>query len=182
MRLELTGRHVDITPALRRLVEIKLARLERLLPASALSAQVVLTRERHDRRADLTLHTRGEKFLHGAGRSSRWDAAMGEAVDKIKQQAKKVKGKWQERKRHLKEPPGPGAGERPPAPPPVAVRMPRILRSTRTALKPMSVADAAREAEASRDGIIVFRNEETAAVAVVVRRPTGELTLIETEA
>jgi hypothetical protein len=60
--------------------------------------------------------------------------------------------------------------------------MPRILRSTRTALKPMSVADAAREAEASRDGVIVFRNEETAAVAVVVRRPTGELTLIETEA
>ena len=30
MRLELTGRHVDITPALRKLVEGKLAKLERI--------------------------------------------------------------------------------------------------------------------------------------------------------
>ncbi len=35
MRLELTGRHVDITPALRRLVDRKLARLERVLNDSA---------------------------------------------------------------------------------------------------------------------------------------------------
>ena len=39
MRLELTGRHVDITPGLRRLVEGKLAKLERLLNDSAVSAQ-----------------------------------------------------------------------------------------------------------------------------------------------
>ena len=45
MRLELTGRHVDITPSLRRLVDKKLARLERMLNDSALSAQVVLTGE-----------------------------------------------------------------------------------------------------------------------------------------
>mgnify|MGYP003694102225 CR=1 FL=1 len=31
MRLELTGRHVDITPALRRLVDTKLGKLERVL-------------------------------------------------------------------------------------------------------------------------------------------------------
>ena len=43
MRLELTGRHVDVTPVLRRLVNKKLARLERLLNDSAVSAQVVLT-------------------------------------------------------------------------------------------------------------------------------------------
>ena len=37
MRLELTGRHVDISPALRRLVDAKLARLERLLNDAAVS-------------------------------------------------------------------------------------------------------------------------------------------------
>ena len=46
MRLELTGRHVDITPALRRLLDTKLSRLERLLNDSAVSAQAVLTREK----------------------------------------------------------------------------------------------------------------------------------------
>jgi ribosomal subunit interface protein len=47
MRLELTGRHVEITPALRRLVEGKLEKLERLLNHRAVSAHAVLTREKH---------------------------------------------------------------------------------------------------------------------------------------
>jgi len=42
MRLVLTGRHVDITPGLRRLVDRKLARLERILGNALVSAQVKL--------------------------------------------------------------------------------------------------------------------------------------------
>jgi ribosome-associated translation inhibitor RaiA len=45
MRLVLTGRHVDITPGIRRLVDGKLARLERLLGDSFISAQITLSRE-----------------------------------------------------------------------------------------------------------------------------------------
>ena len=99
MRLELTGRHVDITPALRRLLDAKLSKLERLLNDSAVSAQAVLTREKHRHRADITLHARGEKFLHGVGDSASWEGSLSEAIGKIAQQAQKVKGKWQERKR-----------------------------------------------------------------------------------
>src|SRR4029453_12189249 len=99
MRLELTGRHVDITPALRRLLDTKLSKLERVLNHRALSAQVVLTREKHRHRADITLHARGEKFLHGVGDSGSWETSLSVAIDKITQQAHKVKGKWQERKR-----------------------------------------------------------------------------------
>src|SRR6266700_8043040 len=99
MRLELTGRHVDITPALRRLVDSKLAKLERLLNNSVVSAQAVLTREKHRHRTDITLHARGEKFLHGVGDSGRWETSVSAAIEKLTQQAHKVKGKWQERKR-----------------------------------------------------------------------------------
>jgi len=60
--------------------------------------------------------------------------------------------------------------------------MPRILRATRLPVKPMSVADAAREIEAGGDGVVVFRDLETAAVSVLYRRHNGELTLVETEA
>src|SRR5262249_7448111 len=100
MRLELTGRHVDITPTLRRLVDKKLAKLERMLNDSAVSAQAVLTREKHGVRAEITLHARGEKFLHGLGNSQTLETSIGAAVEKIAQQALKVKGKWQGRKRH----------------------------------------------------------------------------------
>jgi putative sigma-54 modulation protein len=194
MRLELTGRHVEITPTLRRLVDNKLARLERLLNDSAVSAQAVLTREKHGRRTDITVHARGEKFLHGFGNSLTWEVSICEAIDKIAQQAQKVKGKWQERKRRGRRTSRPvgtsvGAGESggnialEPARGPAAVRprMPRILRASRQPIKAMSVAEAAREADVIRDGIVVFRDADTAAISVLYRGPNGELTLVETE-
>jgi putative sigma-54 modulation protein len=99
MRLELTGRHIEITPALRRLVGRRLLRLERMLNDNAVSAQVVLTNEKYNRRADVTLHTRGEKFLHGVGEATSWEASMTQVMRKIAQQAQRVKGKWRERTR-----------------------------------------------------------------------------------
>jgi putative sigma-54 modulation protein len=102
MRLELTGRHIEITPALRRLVGRRLLRLERMLNDNAVSAQVVLTYGKHGRRADVTLHARGEKFLHGVGESGSWEASMTEVMRKIVQQAQRVKGKWRERTRRTR--------------------------------------------------------------------------------
>ena len=64
MRLELRGHHVDVTPALRRLVGAELAKLERVLNNSAVSAQAILTLEKYRHRADITLHARGERFLY----------------------------------------------------------------------------------------------------------------------
>lgn len=186
MRLELTGRQVDITPALRRLVDKKLARLERMLNDSALSAQVVLTREKRGRRADVTLHARGEKFLHGVGAATAWETSMSQAIDKIAQQAHRVKGKWQERKRRGTRPGPLAVGEREaiaPATRPVRerLRMPHILRASRQAIKAMSIGDAAREVEANGEGVVVFKDATTAAISVLYRRSNGELTLVETE-
>jgi putative sigma-54 modulation protein len=183
MRLELTGRHVEITPALRRLVNSKLAKLERLLQDRAVSAQVVLTHEKHRRRADITLHARGEKFLHGVGDSSNWETSVKLAIDKIAQQAQRMKGKWQGRKRQRQGeevPPPVGPAPRGGRVAAVRIRMPPILRAERQGIKSMSVADAAREARASGDGIVVFRDRETESIAVLYRR-NGELTLVETE-
>ena len=188
MRLELTGRHVDITPMLRRAVDTKLARLTRMLNDNAVSAQVVLTREKRERRADVTLHARGEKFLHGVGVSGSWEASMSQAIDKIAQQAQKVKGKWQERKRRNPESaPGTSAGRDGVAASParlarVRPHMPPILRASRQALKVMSLTDAAREVAATAEGLLVFRDAQTAAISVLFRRTDGELTLVETEA
>lgn len=187
MRLELTGRHVDITPSLRRLVDTKLARLERLLNDSAVSAQTVLTREKHRCRADVTVHARGDKFLHGVASSASWECSVGEAIDKIAQQAQRIKGKWQERKRRSRRAKpigaaGPGALEPVPlAAPRIRPRMPRTLRASRQVIKPMSVTEAAREVEVSGDGVLVFRNVDSSAISVLYRRPNGELGLVETE-
>jgi putative sigma-54 modulation protein len=189
MRLELTGRHIDITPALRRLVDTKIGKLERLLNDSALSAQAVLTREKHRHRTEITVHARGDNFLHGVGNSTTWEASLSQAIDKVSQQAQRVKGKWQGRKRQGAIKAVPIVDEHREA---VAVRaapvrrerarMPRIVRASRQTIKPMSVTDAAKEIDVARDGIVVFRDLTTEAINVLYRRPNGELTLVETEA
>lgn len=190
MRLELTGRHVDITPALRRLVEGKLGKLERVLRDSAVSAQAVLTREKHRHRADITLHARGEKFLHGVGNTGSWESSVSDAIEKITQQAHKVKGKWQERKRRQSVKAEPIIGEEreaarvtPDGPHPrPRIRMPRILRAERQAIKTMSVADAARIIDGAPKAVVVFRDTETDAISVLYRCSDGELILVETRA
>ncbi|MEP7306713.1 MAG: ribosome-associated translation inhibitor RaiA [Acidobacteriota bacterium] len=189
MRVELTGRHVDITPTLRRLVDAGLRKLDRLLNDSAVSAQIVLTREKNRLQVEITLHVRDEKFLHAVASSAAWGTSLSEAIEKIAQQARRVKGKWRDRKRHglrtgaveeaVGESPAPAAVRAPRA----RLRKPRLFQSSRQVVKPMSVADAVREVEARSDGdLVVFRDVERGSISVLYRRANGELTLVETEA
>jgi hypothetical protein len=57
--------------------------------------------------------------------------------------------------------------------------MPPIVRSSRQTIKAMSLADAARQIDGN-DGVVIFRDTETAAIAVLYRGTAGELMLVET--
>lgn len=201
MRLELTGRHVTITPGLRKAVDERMAHTLRMLNDSAVSAQVVLTKEKTRVHADVTVHARGENFLHGEATGRDVAMALGAACDKLDQQARKLKGKWNGRKRRGisaakagAAAPRPerggrgfsaergagrgttaGAGES-------AAPGARIIRMRRYAVKPMTVEDAAAEIGDGNDAVIVFRNSTSDAVTVLFRRPDGNLGLIEPEA
>ena len=175
MRLELTGRHLAITPAIRKVVSKELAATLRLLNDNALSAQVVLTREKASHRAEVTLHARGENFLHGAGAGRGVAEAMNAAMAKIARQAEKMKGKWEARKRRK--------APLPPAEAPVdATQDIRIIRARRYAVKPLSIDDAALEVGQGADAFLVFRNVANDTIAVLFRRQDGHLGLIEPEA
>lgn len=200
MRLELTGRHITITPGLRKLVEQRVTHLLRLLNDSAVSAQVVLTKEKLRMHAEVTLHARGEHFMHGEAGGRDVQTALGVAVDKVERQALKLKTKWTDGKRRgisaakagaaplIPEPPSRGrAAERRPAVPvgrlPVeGATSPRVIRSRRYAVKPMSIEAAAAIIGDGTDGVIVFRNSATDGVSVMFRRPDGNIGLIEPEA
>jgi putative sigma-54 modulation protein len=183
MRLVLTGRHVDITPHLRKLVDRKLAKLDRMFGDAIVSAQVILTREKYRRVAELVVHTRGDHMLHGASDHASWEQSLTGSVEKIVQQGKRVKGKWQERKRHATpvKTVASRAAARAAEPPPEPAG-PRIVRTSRYAAKPMTVEEAAREVEAARDGLLVFRNASTDTINVLYRRKDGDFGLIEPEA
>ena len=181
MRLELTGRHVEITPDLRKVVEQHLAKLDRLLTGGIVSVQAVLTREKYRHRSEITVHTRGDHFLHGLGDTNTWDSSITDAVEKISQQLANMKGKWQARKRRATPPrllpPEPEAA----APAPEKRKARTIRRVPRYPVKPMSVEEAALAIDAGDDAFLVFRNAATDSINVVYRRKDGHLGLVEPE-
>ncbi|HEY2152481.1 MAG TPA: ribosome-associated translation inhibitor RaiA [Vicinamibacterales bacterium] len=186
MRLELTGRHVDITPDLRRFIDTKLNKLERLLNDRAVSAQCVLKQERHRHCIELTLHARGETFLHAVADAGGWESAVTNGVARLVHQAGKIKGKWQGRKRRASKGEASVSATATGAKSPARARTsrpraqpPRIIETTRHAPAAMSLADATRALAA--DSVVIFRDVETSLLSVLYRRSNGQLALVETE-
>jgi putative sigma-54 modulation protein len=200
MRLELTGRHVTITPTIRTLVAERLAPTLRMLNDSAVSSQVVLTKEKTRVHAEITLHARGEHFLHGEATGRDLQTALAAAVDKVDRQVQRLKSKWSKRKRQgISAAKAAAAAPRPeraarafgvrapvaPAPARGIAAEPRelrIIRARRYEVKPMSVDEAALEVGDGNDAFLVFRNAATDMINVLFRRPDGNLGLIEPEA
>jgi putative sigma-54 modulation protein len=179
MRLDITGRHVAVTPALRQLITGRLARLERKLNDAALSAQVIVTKEKYRHKVEIAVHTRGDHVLSGTAEANTWNLAVRQVTEKIEQQAQKLKGRWDSRKRQAarvvrnrKVTPQPDETAAPPD-------GPRVVRATRYAVKPMSIDDAAMRFEDGDEAFLVFRNADDDSVAILYRRKDGNLGLIQ---
>jgi putative sigma-54 modulation protein len=192
MRLELTARHFAIPAPVRKGAEQRLGRVLRPLNDSALSAQVVVTRDKSRFHAEVTLHARGVHFLHGEATGRDAQSALNASIDKIDRQVQRLKGKWTERKRQ-----GVSASKAASAVPrpergasafgtSLTQRdnggQTRIIRARRYAVKPMSVDEAAIEVTDGNDTFLVFRNSSTEEINVLFRRADGNLGLIEPEA
>jgi putative sigma-54 modulation protein len=192
MRLELTGRHVTITPTIRKLVERRLARMTRMLNDSIVSVQVVITREKTRHHVELTLHARGEHFLHGEATGRDLPTAVGAAAEKVEHQAQKLKSRWTKAKRQGVS--AAKAGSAAPRPERAGRRFVRtaaaerddgqvrIIKARRSAVKPMAIDDAAFEVGAGEGAFVVFRNSANDSVTVLFRRPDGHIGLIEPDA
>jgi putative sigma-54 modulation protein len=175
MRVDnITGRHVDITPPLRRLVDQALNKLERILNDRAVSATVTLTKEKYRHIAEVIIHARGDHTLTGVGQGNTWPLAVRQAQQKVEQQAKKLKSKWEgDRHRAAR---AERASARAEAPPRAAGT--RVVRG-RYPIKPMSVEDAAMRLESGTETFVVFRDAGNDSVNILYRRKDGNLALIE---
>jgi putative sigma-54 modulation protein len=175
MRVDnITGRHVEITPPLRRLVDQALSKLERILNDRAVSATVTLTKEKYRHIAEVIVHARGDHTLTGVGQGNTWPLAIRQAQQKVEQQAKKLKSKWTDGRHRV------ARAERAAAPSEAPARpaAPRVVRG-RYPIKPMSVDDAALRLESGTEAFVVFRDAESEGVNILYRRKDGRFALIE---
>ena len=176
MRVDITGRHVDITPPLRQLIDRSLGKIERLLNDRAVSASVILTKEKYRHRTELVIHARGDHMMSSNGEGNGWTLSVRKATAKIEQQARKLKSRWTEDKRQRDGAGASAAGE---DEHPVRAANRPVVRTARYPVKPMSIEDAALRLEGGREMFVVFRNADTDAVGILYRRKDGNLALIE---
>ncbi len=91
MQINLSGHHVDITPALREYVTQKLERVIRHVD-SLTSIQVILSIEKLRQKAEARLHVTGNDLYAEATEEDMY-AAIDQLVDKLDRQVKRYKEK-----------------------------------------------------------------------------------------
>lgn len=91
MNINITGHHVEVTPALREYVTGKVDKVIRHFD-HVTSVHVILTVEKLVQKAEITVHVKG-KDIHADSNDADLYAAIDKLVDKLDRQVLKYKGK-----------------------------------------------------------------------------------------
>jgi len=99
MKITVTGRQIELTAADRARIRRQVERLKRPLGKAALSTQVAVARDGAMHVCEVTFHVSGDHMLHAKGRDKRVPVAVGQAVEKVAAQAKKLSDRWKSRRK-----------------------------------------------------------------------------------
>jgi len=170
MIVQVRGRNMEVSGALKEYVEKRLKKLDKFLDNLG-EAQVSLTVKRESHRIEVTIPING-MILRGEETTSDMYTSIDMVVDKLEKQIEKYKGKL------IKRNAGKGA---------VNGKIstfeeddgPRVVRTKRFAIKPMDTDEAIMQMNLLGHSFFVFSNAETDQVNVVYRRKDGNYGLIE---
>lgn len=178
MQIEYTGRQTAVSGRLRTLAERKLRKLAKVLRGIT-HVHVILAADKHRQIAEVAVQS-PHLTLTATEATSDMAASLSTVIDKLTRQAQRHMGKIRERKRQAPS----RTGARWPAAAGDGGRegRPRVIRTRRLSVKPMTVEEAMLEVESSDEGFLVFRDAATERMNVLFRRKDGNLGLIEAEA
>lgn len=176
MMFEYTGRHVEVTPAIRQHVEEQFKKLDYIFNGISADAHVILAVEKNRQTGELIVHWR-DHTLTAKDTNADMYMALSRAISKIEKQAIKLKKKIINRKHgspktsvavskteaQLKASPAPV----------------RIVNARRYSVKPMTAEEAALQLSDKTDQFVVFRDADTDRVGVLYKRQDGNFGLIE---
>jgi ribosome hibernation promoting factor len=176
MRFEYTGRHVVVSPSIRKHVEDHFKKLRHIFNDSTASTHVIIDVEKNRHIGELIVHWR-DHTLTAKDINADMYMALSRAIDKIEKQALKLKKKIIDRKQG-----GVRTGAVAPEPDghvEATPRPPRIIAARRYSVKPMTAEEAALRLSAEPDQFVVFRDADTDRLGVLYKRKDGNFGLIE---
>lgn len=176
MRFEYTGRHVEVSPGIRKHVEDHFKKLEHIFDGTTAWTHIIIDVEKNRHIAELIVHWR-DHTLTAKDINADMYLALTRAIAKIEKQALKLKKKVIDRKQGARRtsavaPTPDGLLEATPRPP-------RIINARRYAVKPMTAEEAALQLSSEPDQFIVFRDADNQRVGVLYKRTDGNFGLIE---
>ncbi|KNZ70118.1 ribosomal subunit interface protein [Thermincola ferriacetica] len=172
MKLNVRGKNIDVTPALKEYVEKRLSKLEKFFD-NELEVQVTLVVEKDTHKVEVTMPVNG-MILRGEEATGDMYASIDLVIEKLERQINKYKTKIMSKRTKTGSPveaPAAGADE----------DEPRIVKTKRFAIKPMPVDEAVLQMNMLGHNFFVFSNAETEEVNVVYKRKDGNYGLIEPE-
>src|SRR6266850_2285128 len=140
MKFEYTGRHVEVSPAIRRHVEDHFKKLDHIFNDTSASTHVIIDVEKNRQIAEIIVHWR-DHTLTAKDTNADMYMALTRAIGKIEKQALKLKKKIIDRKQAAMKTSVVAAnpdGNVKAAPAPV-----RIINARRYTVKPMTAEEAA---------------------------------------
>ena len=171
MNIIITGRHLEVTAALKAYAEKKIQRFDRYL-SNITEAVVTISVEKYRHKAEVLLKVEGV-LIQAEGITGDVYSSIDEVAEKLDRQIKKYKEKLVS---HRKSEGRGGAIE---AEPPLAAEGGKIIKNKRFELRPMSPDEAAMQMELLDKDFFVFTNDNSGVVNVIYKRRDGNFGLIE---
>jgi putative sigma-54 modulation protein len=182
MDFEYTGRHIDVTPALRAHVEEHFGKVGQLFGrASTARAHVIIDVVKNRHMAEILLHWR-EHTLTAKDTNADMYQALTRCIDKIEKQALKLKKKIIERKQDAVSLSTVAAEPTTETTAPEENserRTGRIIAARRYKVKPMTAEEAVMSLAEDGDQFVVFRDSDTDRLSVLYKRKDGNYGLIQ---
>jgi putative sigma-54 modulation protein len=174
MKMNYTGKNMEVTDALRDVTEKKLSKLEKYFQ-SDISGNVTFSTEKNRKIIEVTINLPGT-ILRAEESSDDMYASIDKTVDILERQVRKHKTKLQKRYRNndtirFDNVPSLTKEEE--------EDKPKLVRRKRFGLKPMSSEEAILQMELLRHNFFVFMDADTEEVSVVYKRKDGNYGLIE---
>ncbi|MFD3158233.1 ribosome hibernation-promoting factor, HPF/YfiA family [Haloimpatiens sp. FM7330] len=176
MIIKFKGKNIEVTNALKNMVEKKLSRLDRYFEPSV-QAQVTFSVQKNNQIIEITIPFNGV-ILRGEESHQDMYAAIDLVLDKLERQIRKQKTKLA---RRIHEGSVRFSSIPDYEPRDDEEKEPKIVKTKKFAIKPMSVEEAVLQMELLGHNFFVYKDAENLEVNVVYKRKDGNYGLIEPE-
>jgi ribosomal subunit interface protein len=187
MRIQVTGKQIDIGDALRAHVEARVGDVVGKYADRAVEAMAIFSRDRHEFVADASVHLPTGMSAQARARADEIYAAFETAMDRLEKQLRRYKRRLKDHHRAREFPIeavdapsyilASGHDHAEDAEP--ATLQPIIVAEMETRVPFLSVGEAVMQMELAGAGMLVFRNDAHGGVNVVYRRDDGNIGWID---